>query len=61
MLYGEELRQLLTEGVLTDLVTAFSREGPEKVYVQDRLLQQGDRLAPLMLHDQACVFVCGCE
>lgn len=38
-------------GVLTELHTAFSREDPAKgkVYVQHRMLEQGDRLARLLL------------
>jgi sulfite reductase (NADPH) flavoprotein alpha-component len=51
----------LRQGVLTELHTAFSREHPsgKKVYVQDRMLEQGDRLCRLLVKDGAYLYVCG--
>lgn len=50
--------------MLTELHTAFSREDPakekkHKVYVQHRMLEQGDRLARLLLQEGAYLYVCG--
>lgn len=52
--------------MLTELHTAFSREDPQakekkkdKVYVQHRMLEQGDRLARLLLQEGAYLYVCG--
>ena len=57
-LYREELEAMCTDGHLTRLDTAFSRDQEDKVYVQDRMLEQ----APLFwnwLQDGASVYVCG--
>lgn len=34
-IYRKELEEFVNEGVLSNVFVAFSREGPEKVYVQD--------------------------
>ena len=39
-LYREELDRYQQSGVLTRLDTAFSRDGEQKVYVQNRMLEQ---------------------
>ncbi len=57
-LYREELEAMQVDGHLTRLDTAFSRDQTDKVYVQDRMLEQ----APLFwnwLQDGASVYVCG--
>jgi len=43
-LYEDELQQHLATGLLTRLDTAFSRDSAEKVYVQDRMRQNGAEL-----------------
>jgi sulfite reductase alpha subunit-like flavoprotein len=49
-LYRAEMEEYLKNGALTELHTAFSRENPaKKVYVQDRIEEQGDRLCKLLL------------
>ncbi len=40
-LYEDQLSQLQKKGVLTKLTTAFSRDQKEKIYVQDRMLEEG--------------------
>lgn len=57
-LYRDELEPMLTDGHLTRLDTAFSRDQERKIYVQDRMLEQ----APAFwnwLQDGASVYVCG--
>jgi sulfite reductase (NADPH) flavoprotein alpha-component len=57
-LYRDELESMQADGHLTRLDTAFSRDQENKVYVQDRMLEQ----APLFwswLQDGASVYVCG--
>jgi len=57
-LYREELETMRSDGHLTRLDTAFSRDNSQKVYVQDRMMEQ----APLLwswLRDGASVYVCG--
>lgn len=61
-LYREELEALAT-GVLKEeltLVTAFSRvPGQQKTYVQDRVIEQRERVCKLILEEDAVVFLCG--
>lgn len=59
-IYRDELEGLHAEGALTELHTAFSRDGDKKVYVQHLLAQQDNahRLAQ-WLRDGAYVYVCG--
>jgi sulfite reductase alpha subunit-like flavoprotein len=56
--FRDELAALLADGTLDRLDTAFSRDQRAKVYVQDRLREQGARLWS-WLEDGASVFVCG--
>ena len=56
--YREELEAWQQSGVLTRLDTAFSRDGAEKVYVQQRMLEQGEALWR-WLCDGAFFYVCG--
>ena len=57
-LYQEELNQYLRTGVLTRLDTAFSRDQAEKVYVQDRMLENAAELWS-WLQAGAVFYVCG--
>ena len=57
-LYQLEWQDHLKEGVLTRLDVAFSRDQPEKVYVQDRMIQQAKALYE-WLEDGAHFYVCG--
>lgn len=57
-LYREELEAMQMDGHLTRLDTAFSRDQRDKVYVQDRMLEQA-RLFWSWLKDGASVYVCG--
>lgn len=57
-LYEEDLNQYHTDGVLTRLDTAFSRDGASKVYVQDRMREQAAELWQ-WLNEGAGFYVCG--
>ncbi len=57
-LYQLEWQDFLKEGALTRLDVAFSRDQPEKVYVQDRMIQQAGELYQ-WLEDGAHFYVCG--
>ena len=57
-LYQLEWQDWLKRGVLTHLDVAFSRDQPEKVYVQDRLWQQRRRLFA-WIEEGAAIYVCG--
>jgi sulfite reductase (NADPH) flavoprotein alpha-component len=57
-LYRDELEAMRADGHLTRLDTAFSRDQENKVYVQDKMLEQ----APMFwswLQEGASVYVCG--
>jgi sulfite reductase (NADPH) flavoprotein alpha-component len=57
-LYREELEGMHTDGHLTRLETAFSRDHGDKVYVQDRMLQNAPQLWNWM-QEGASIYVCG--
>lgn len=57
-LYREELEDMVQDGHLTRLDTAFSRDQAQKVYVQDRMVQQGAEFWR-WLDGGASVYVCG--
>lgn len=57
-LYREELQGMLADGHLTRLDTAFSRDGENKVYVQNLMLQEAKQLWT-WLQGGACLYVCG--
>jgi sulfite reductase (NADPH) flavoprotein alpha-component len=57
-LYRDELETMLHEGTLTRLDTAFSRDQAEKVYVQQRMLENARPLFD-WLEKGASFYVCG--
>ncbi|MEO0771672.1 MAG: assimilatory sulfite reductase (NADPH) flavoprotein subunit [Pseudomonadota bacterium] len=57
-LYQVELQSYLKSGVLSRLDVAFSRDQAEKIYVQDRIREQGAALWQ-WLEDGAHFYVCG--
>ncbi|GAB6068365.1 assimilatory sulfite reductase (NADPH) flavoprotein subunit [Methylothermus subterraneus] len=57
-LYQVEWQKWLKTGLLTRMEVAFSRDGPEKVYVQHRLLEQARELYA-WLEEGAYFYVCG--
>jgi sulfite reductase (NADPH) flavoprotein alpha-component len=56
--YRDEFEAFLGDGTLTRLSTAWSRDGREKVYVQDRMREAGPELWA-WLRDGAHFYVCG--
>jgi sulfite reductase (NADPH) flavoprotein alpha-component len=57
-LYREEIEEMQREGHLTELSTAFSRDQERKVYVQDLMKRNANRLWS-WLQDGAFIYVCG--
>jgi sulfite reductase (NADPH) flavoprotein alpha-component len=57
-IYRDEIEAMQTSGVLTRLDLAFSRDQAEKIYVQDRMLQNGAELFA-WLQQGGYFFVCG--
>lgn len=56
--YEDELAGMKAAGVLTRLSLAWSRDGDEKIYVQDRMRENGEELWT-WLADGAHFYVCG--
>ena len=56
--YKDEWADLMQGGTLHRLDTAFSRDQEQKIYVQHRMLENGDQLY-LWLEDGAHFYVCG--
>jgi sulfite reductase (NADPH) flavoprotein alpha-component len=57
-LYKDEFDQYLNDGVLTKLSTAFSRDQAQKVYVQDKIRENGKELFE-WLHNGGYFYICG--
>jgi sulfite reductase (NADPH) flavoprotein alpha-component len=57
-LYQEQLEQFVKDGILHQLDTAFSRDQAKKIYVQDRMTEQGAALWK-WLEEGAAFYVCG--
>lgn len=57
-LYQAQLEKWLNQGVLSQLITAFSRDQKQKYYVQDAIIEHGEKLWSL-LSNNAVVYVCG--
>lgn len=57
-LYCNELSQMRDSGHLTQLDTAFSRDQAHKIYVQDRMIEQGAQFWS-WLQEGARIYVCG--
>ncbi|MDD4914311.1 MAG: sulfite reductase flavoprotein subunit alpha [Methylococcales bacterium] len=57
-IYREEIEAMQANGLLTRLDLAFSRDQAEKIYVQDRMLENGAELYN-WLEQGAYFFVCG--
>ncbi len=57
-LYEEELSGFHRDGLLTSIDTAFSRDQPERIYVQQRMREHASELWA-GIQDGAHIFVCG--
>lgn len=59
-LYQLEWQRYLKEGVLSKMSVAFSRDQEEKIYVQNRIEENGEEFYK-WLEDGATIFICGDE
>ncbi|KAI9751647.1 MAG: hypothetical protein M4579_005972 [Chaenotheca gracillima] len=58
-LYGEEWEAYQDAGVITLLGRAFSRDQPEKIYIQDRMRQTLADIRQAYLKDEGAFYLCG--
>ena len=58
-LYGEEWEAYERSGVITLLGRAFSRDQPQKVYIQDRMRQTLDEIRQAYLREKGSFYLCG--
>ena len=56
--YQAELEEMFSDGFLTRLDLAFSRDQRQRIYVQDRMVEHGARLWQ-WIQDGARIYVCG--
>ncbi len=57
-LYKQELESFLQEGTLTQIDLAFSRDQQDKIYVQHRLIESGEKVS-YWLDQGATIYICG--
>ncbi|KAK3303583.1 uncharacterized protein B0T15DRAFT_540670 [Chaetomium strumarium] len=58
-LYGEEWEAYLDAGVITLLGAAFSRDQPQKIYIQDRMRQTMADIVKAYIKEQGSFYLCG--
>ncbi|KAK4643646.1 sulfite reductase [NADPH] flavoprotein component [Podospora bellae-mahoneyi] len=58
-LYGEEWEAYMDAGVLTLLGAAFSRDQPEKIYIQDRMRQTMSDIVKAYIEEEGSFYLCG--
>ena len=57
--YGEEWEAYQDAGVITLLGRAFSRDQPQKIYIQDRMRQTMDEITQAYLKEEGAFYLCG--
>lgn len=58
-LYSSELSEFIDRGVLSGLYLAFSRQGKNKIYVQDRVRENKTVIMDAVLRDNGFIYICG--
>ena len=58
-LYGDELDEYHNEGLVTKLGLAFSRDQKDKVYIQHKIMEDGDLLKKYFNDQEAYFYLCG--
>lgn len=58
-LYGEEWEAYLASGVVTLIGAAFSRDQPQKIYIQDRMRQTVNDIVKAYIKEEGSFYLCG--
>ncbi len=58
-LYGEEWEAYQDAGIITLIGRAFSRDQPQKIYIQDRMRQTLGEIRRAYLRNEGCFYLCG--
>ncbi|KAG6002367.1 hypothetical protein E4U43_001133 [Claviceps pusilla] len=58
-LYGEEWEAYLAAGVVTLVGAAFSRDQPQKIYIQDRMRETLQQIGKAYVQDGGSFYLCG--
>ncbi|KAK7208080.1 hypothetical protein BZA70DRAFT_235711 [Myxozyma melibiosi] len=58
-LYGEFWEAHMAAGIITHIGAAFSRDQPEKIYIQDKMRQSIDKLVPAYVESKGVFYLCG--
>ncbi|KAI1811968.1 sulfite reductase flavoprotein component [Poronia punctata] len=58
-LYGEEWEAYVDAGVITLLGAAFSRDQPQKIYIQDRMRQTINDIVKAYIKNEGSFYLCG--
>ena len=58
-LYGEELEAYILDGTITKAGLAFSRDQKHKIYIQNKMQEDGKDLARMLLRENGVFYLCG--
>ncbi|KAF8558829.1 hypothetical protein OG21DRAFT_1503789 [Imleria badia] len=58
-LYGEEIEAFILDKIITKAGLAFSRDGPKKVYIQHKMLEDAGSLADMLKNRTGVFYLCG--
>lgn len=58
-LYGEEIEAYILDRTITNAGLAFSRDGPRKVYIQHKMLEDAEALARMLYQENGVFYLCG--
>jgi sulfite reductase (NADPH) flavoprotein alpha-component len=58
-LYGEEIEAYMLDRTITRAGLAFSRDGPKKVYIQHKMLEDAEALARMLREENGVFYLCG--